>query len=76
MDEERIRAAFGRNVRRIRTERGISQEALGDLAGLDRTYVSGVERGIRNPTLLSQCRLAAALEVEPAELVEGLKLTI
>lgn len=46
--------------------RGLSQERLGQLAGLDRTYISGVERGIRNPTIGTVWRLAAALECRPS----------
>lgn len=45
--------AFGRAVRRQREELAISQEELGFRSELDRTYISGIERGVRNPTLLS-----------------------
>ncbi|MEV0269702.1 helix-turn-helix transcriptional regulator [Hamadaea sp. NPDC050747] len=62
-------AAFGLAVRRARTELGMSQERLAAIAGLDRTYVSGLERGKRNPTLTTQKRLAAALGVSIADLV-------
>ena len=61
-------AAFGRAIREIRTQRGISQEALAHACGLDRTYLSSVERGARNPTLSSILRIAAALEVDAAEI--------
>lgn len=53
---------FGRAVRRKREQKGLSQEALADAAGLDRTYVSGVERGVRNPTLRIISILAKALD--------------
>ena len=52
---------FGVALRNERTSRGLSQEGLAHLAGLDRTYVSGVERGVRNPTVESMWRLAEAL---------------
>lgn len=52
---------FGAAVRRHRELMRISQEELADRAGLDRTYVSGIERGRRNPTLLVLQRLADAL---------------
>ena len=61
--------AFGQAVRELRTRIGISQEALGPKCGLDRTYVSGIERGIRNPTLLVIVRLAEGLETTPSELM-------
>lgn len=48
---------------------GLSQEALGDAAGLDRTYVSGLERATRNPTLATMERLADALGVRLSKLV-------
>ncbi len=62
---------FGRNVRRRREAVGLSQEALAEKADLDRTYVSGIERGVRNPTILSASRVAAALKVSLAELLNG-----
>jgi len=46
---DRTLAAFGRNVARIRSQRGLSQDKLAEEAELDRTYVSGIERGVRNP---------------------------
>jgi transcriptional regulator with XRE-family HTH domain len=55
--------AYGLALRQVRGERGISQERLADLAGLDRTYVSGIERGERNPSLTNLLRLATTLHV-------------
>jgi transcriptional regulator with XRE-family HTH domain len=65
-----ILKAFGRRIKTIRSEQGISQEQLGQLAELDRTYISGIERGLRNVSLINIERLAAALDVEPAELLK------
>lgn len=65
------RAAFGERLRELRTERGWSQEAFAHEAGLDRTYVSGIERGRRNPTLDTIYQLAAALHVHPRDLLSG-----
>jgi transcriptional regulator with XRE-family HTH domain len=48
---------------------GLSQEKLGEVAGLDRTYISGVERGVRNPTISSLGRIAAALECNLSEIL-------
>ena len=58
-----VRQVFGANVRRIRLERGLSQEDFGFVSGIDRTYVSGVERGIRNPSLVLAAKFAAGLDV-------------
>jgi len=62
-------AGFGRAVRAARESRGWSQEELGFEANLDRTYVSGIERGVRNPTLAIVLVLAKALRVRPSRLV-------
>jgi DNA-binding XRE family transcriptional regulator len=59
---------FGQNVRRIRKERGLSQAELAELSGLHRTYISSVERGARNPTVLTILVLCRALQVEPGDL--------
>lgn len=64
--------AFGERVRAFRSQTGLTQEELGDRAGLHRTYVGGVERGERNVSLMNILRLAAALGVDPAELVTDL----
>jgi transcriptional regulator with XRE-family HTH domain len=61
-------AAFGQAIRAIRNRRGVSQESLALQCGLDRTYISGIERGTRNPSLTNILKLAAALDVRPAEL--------
>ena len=60
---QRVLAAFGAAVRRLRTERGWSQEELADRVGIDRTYMGGVERGERNLGLVNVARIAAALEI-------------
>jgi transcriptional regulator with XRE-family HTH domain len=66
------RRSFGERVRDFRHSLGVSQEELADRAGLDRTYVSAVERGRRNISLDNICRLAVALEVDAGELLRGL----
>lgn len=60
--------AFGDAVRQLRTARGMSQELLAEAADLDRTYVGGIERGTRNPSLKNILRLARALGVPPSQL--------
>ena len=64
-----IQERFGRNLRKLREKKGLSQEKLAQLADLHRTYVSGVERGERNISLVNIERLANALAVPLAELM-------
>jgi transcriptional regulator with XRE-family HTH domain len=64
-----IRRRLGTNLRRLRTERGWSQEDFADRAGIHRTYVSGIERGERNPTITVVERLAKAMGVDAGELL-------
>lgn len=52
---------LGAEVRKLRAERGLTQEALALSAGVDRTYVSQLERGIANPSLAILCRIADAI---------------
>jgi transcriptional regulator with XRE-family HTH domain len=60
--------AVGLAVRRARYQRGCSQEELAELADLDRTYISGLERGLRNPALSTLRRLADALDLRLSRL--------
>lgn len=60
---------FGEKVREIRTNRGMSQEALADAAGLHRTHISLIERGQRSVRIETVKQLAAALRVQPAKLM-------
>lgn len=64
---------FGQNVRKQRTDKGLSQEALADKADLDPTYISGIERGVRNPSLLSIVRIAKALGTDSGNLFQGVR---
>lgn len=65
-----IRHRLGSNLRRLRDERGWSQEAFAHEAGLHRTYVSDIERGARNPTILVVEKLAKALGVTAGALLD------
>ena len=63
------RALVGGNVRRLRLERGLTQEQLAVDAGIDITYLGGIERGRRNPSLLVLVALGDALSVPPEALL-------
>ncbi len=65
-----IRKQVGRNVHRYRLERDWSQEELAFEAGLHQTYASGIENGTRNPTVAVLKKIADALGIEPAALLE------
>lgn len=64
-----LQRALGRNLRGLRVARGLSQESLADALGVHRTYMGGLERGERNPTLRSVERIAARLDVDPLALL-------
>ncbi len=65
-----VRQRVGLNLKKFRLERGLSQEALAFECGLHRTYISGVERGVRNPTVLVLEQIAMALKVPSSRLLE------
>ncbi|WP_299424200.1 helix-turn-helix transcriptional regulator [Sphingomonas bacterium] len=64
------RAIVGGNVRRLRTEAKLTQEQLAFAAEIDLTYVGGIERGKRNPSVLVLARVAMALGKEPIDLLQ------
>lgn len=70
MNRDRNLQALGRQVRRFRDAQGLSQEELAARSGLHRNYIGGIERGERNAGILTLYRLAAALGVKCANLVE------
>ena len=65
-----IRKRLGSNVKRLRLEKGWSQEDFADRANIHRTYVSDIERAARNPTITIVEKLAKALKVKASELIE------
>ncbi len=64
-------ATLGRNVRTLREKKKLTQEGLGELAELHATYVSDIERGVRNPSALILLKLAKGLGIEASELFRG-----
>ncbi|HEV7745962.1 MAG TPA: helix-turn-helix transcriptional regulator [Pyrinomonadaceae bacterium] len=69
----RALTAFGLNLRRERENKKLTQEKLAEKAELDPTYISGIERGVRNPSLLSIVRIADALGTTPSKLSRGIE---
>jgi transcriptional regulator with XRE-family HTH domain len=63
------RAVLGKNVRRLRQQQGLTQEQLAFEAEIDLTYMGGIERGRRNPSLLVMARIADALSVPLTKLL-------
>jgi transcriptional regulator with XRE-family HTH domain len=64
-----VRERVGLNLQRLRREKGLSQEELADRAQIHQTYLSGVERGRRNPTIVVLQRIAEALDADITDLV-------
>lgn len=73
MDNLKIQQYFGQTIKSIRLEKGISQEKLAELVELHRTYISDIERGGRNVSLVNIWRLAEGLEVGVNELFQKLE---
>ena len=71
-----ILIALGKLIQHKRREQQLSQEQLGFLSNLDRTYISGVERGIRNPSLTALVSLASGLGITVSELLKDLETEV
>ena len=67
-----IKERFGKNLKRLRLEKGISQESLAFAAELDRTYIPSIEKGERNVSITVAEKLANALDVQFSELFEDI----
>jgi transcriptional regulator with XRE-family HTH domain len=72
-NRSRVLERLGRNVRGARESLGLSQERLALETGLDRTYISSLERGRRNASIVTICRIALVLHVPPVALLEGIE---
>ena len=68
-----MRKLVGRNVRRIRQRKGLTQEVFAELSGFSQQYISSLEQGRRNPTVVTLYELATALGVNHIELVRPTK---
>ncbi len=71
--KHRALGALGLNLRQAREKEGLTQEKLAERANLDPTYISGIERGVRNPSVLSLIRVSEALGFTAADLLKGVK---
>jgi transcriptional regulator with XRE-family HTH domain len=69
MADEDVKVLFGRRVRQLRKEKGVSQEAFAHEIQIDRSYFGSIERGERNVSLDNICLIAKGLGVAPAELL-------
>ncbi|MBR2536594.1 MAG: helix-turn-helix transcriptional regulator [Hyphomicrobium sp.] len=65
-----VRRRLGLNLKKLREEQGFSQESFADHCGLHRTYISGIERGVRNPTVVILDKIAKALKVPAGQLLD------
>jgi transcriptional regulator with XRE-family HTH domain len=71
--DAKLLKTFGRSIRRLRKQRGLTQEDLAEKSGISRNYVSDMERGVRNPSVLALVALAKALRVSLRELIEEIE---
>lgn len=68
-----MRRLVGENVRRIRQDRGLTQEQFAEISGFSQQYLSGLERGRRNPTVVTLFELATALKATPIDLLRAVE---
>ncbi len=72
MKNDPILLALGKNISDLRKEKGLTQEKFAEHAGLDSTYLSGIERGVRNPSFKSLVSLARGFGISVSEMCSGL----
>jgi transcriptional regulator with XRE-family HTH domain len=68
-----VLSSLGQNVRKKREKLEITQEKLAEFSGLDPTYISGIERGVRNPGIKNVAKIAKALGISTSELCKGVE---
>ena len=72
MKKNPVLIALGKNVSALRSQKYLTQEQLAELSGLDPSYISGIERGVRNPSVLSLTRLANGFETSVSVICTGI----
>lgn len=72
MANSKVRVAFGKRVRKLRSELGYSQESFADAIGLHRTYIGAIERGEQNVAIDNLARIAKVLKVSLSRLFDGI----
>lgn len=70
MKKLELKEAFGKVIRELRDQRGLSQQELADYSEVDRTYLSDLERGLYYPTLNTVYKLAEIFKIKPHELIQ------
>ena len=75
-DKPRELSFFGANVKRLRRERGITQQALSEVLGMTRTSITNIETGRQNVPTTGLLAIARALDCEPAELLRQVEMTV
>lgn len=76
MEDKYIKTQFGHTIKELRLSKNISQEKFAEIVGLHRTYISEVERGARNVSLINIIRIAEGLEIKPSELFRRMEKEI
>lgn len=76
MELQKLQVLFGETIRELRQNKNIAQEKLANLAGIDRTYMSAIERGLKNPSLKVIFQIADGLEMNASEIIEELEKRI
>ena len=69
MDDRSVEKIFGLLLQQVRKEKKLSQEKLAEWSDLDRTYISLLERGLRQPSLDTLCKISKALEMKISDLI-------
>lgn len=72
IEDKSLLVGFGLSVRKARLSKNLSQDTLAELSGLHRTYVSSIERGERNVSLINMVNISKALDIPLCDLIEGI----